>query len=422
MSRIQLIRRQPQGRGTGLVLVKISVACLTILSMGWLLYVPALMETSLSTQEITEAKQNIRYNKRGKEVMHAINAVKLEDLTDLTDDYIVGLKVRSSQAAVFKSTVQEASQGKQILIDELYRSGIHDMDLSTIQLLPTWNEVSRLYYQHSKETCQPIIFGLDKCRSFAKSKVRHKSFLATAGLSNTGTNALTYYMRANLRMAGNSLFDGVLVQVPWHKHWFVQQKYSHTIPYLSNVTVNNVFSIVTTRDPFTWAQSMCEQPYDVEWVATKKSEAPPRCPSITNVDGSIRIPKQTGDTTYENLFALWNAWYGAYMDSNMDCIIVRHEDLLYCPCTVLSAIQTCSGASWTTDEFVYVMDQAKWEHARLSGRKQSNRISGMIKHGHGRGRRIRHITREDLQHTGLNQTLLDLFGYHMPDILALKEK
>mmetsp|Transcript_19811 Transcript_19811/g.37566 ORF Transcript_19811/g.37566 Transcript_19811/m.37566 type:complete len:421 (-) Transcript_19811:199-1461(-) len=419
MARIQLTRRQGREVGRG-VSVKLFVTCFIVLALGWLFYAPALLQTHLDTHKVPEAKQYIRYNKRGREVMHAINAVKLEDLSDLTDEYLVGLKDRSSQSAP-KSTIQEASQGKQILLDELYRSGIHDMDVTAIRLLPTWNEVSELYYQHSKKTCEPIIFGLDKCKAFAKSRARDESFLATAGLYNTGTNALTYYMRANLRMAGNPLFDGVLVQVPWHKHWFVQQRDFHTIPYLSNISVSSVLPIVTTRDPFSWAQSMCDQPYDIEWVATQKSKAPPRCPSITNVDGSIRIPKQTGETVYENLFALWNAWYGAYLDSHMDFVMVRHEDLLYCPRKVLSAIQACSGASWTTHDFVYVMDQAKWEHARLSGRKQSNRVSGMIKHGYAEGRRIRHVTPDDVQHTRLNQSLLGLFGYHMPDISVLQE-
>ena len=415
-------------RGLGLV---------AALSLGWQCwYVTTVLLSSRDGKGSGEnidhslpssAMQYVRYNKRGKEVMHRIHTVRLDDLRDLTDDYLVQLKRSNNQTLV---SYQEASTGKHVLLQELHQSGISRMDLPTVQLLPTWSQVAQLYYQHAKpDTCEPIIFGMERCRAFATKHVTRQSFLATAGLYNTGTNALTYYLRANLRMKDNPLWDGILVQVPWHKHWFVHQRESHTIPYLSNVTLSTVLPIVTVRDPLSWAQSMCEQPYDVEWTQTGKV-APPQCPSLSQGDASVRLPKQKGETVYRDLFHLWNEWYSAYLEAaagdHLDFVIVRHEDLLYCPRQVLSKLQECSGASWKHKDgsFVYVMDQAKWEHARLSGRAQSNRVSAMIKHGHGQARRRRHLTQGDFRprldkKTGkyvsiINETLLNLFSYRLP--------
>lgn len=375
-------------------------------------------------------QQYVRYNKRGKEVMHRIDRVRLEDLRDLTDDYLLALTQQQQNQSFFTVDDESIKSARKVLLDELHRSGIRDMDAATMQLLPTWQEVSQLYYRHvspqgGSSSCEPIIYGLDKCRAFARRTPAQESFLATAGLYNTGTNALTYYLRANLQMSGNPLYDGVLVQVPWHKHWFVQQRHSHAIPYLSNISLSNVLPIVTIRDPLTWAQSMCDQPYDVEWTATGTSAAPPKCPSITNSshNATIRLPKQTTTTSFANLWALYNAWYEAYLNEpRLDFVMVRHEDLLYCPRQVVSAIQACSGAQWKNgndrhhENFVYVMDQAKWEHARESGRAQSNRVSAMIKHGHAQGRRIRHLTADDIRRAGINESLMQLFGYRLPKI------
>jgi hypothetical protein len=358
--------------------------------------------------------------------MHQIESVLLSDLKDLNDDYVLALLQHNRRHDSASLSFAKASQGKQILLDELHRSGIRQIDLATVQLLPTWDEVARLYYQHAPQnTCEPIIFGIEQCQAFAREHSTNEIFLATAGLYNTGTNALTYYLRANLHFPENPLWEGILVQVPWHKHFFIQKRTTHSIPYLSNITLSNVLPIVTIRDPLSWAQSMCEQPYDVEWTTTGKI-SPPRCPSLLNGDASVRIPKQTGSKLYRNLFTLWNEWYGSYLtaaaNEGLSFVMVRHEDLLYCPRQVLSRLHACSGARWTSqadDGFVYVMEQAKWEHSRISGHVQSNRISAMIKHGYEKGRRLRHLTVGELQNnaTGslaFNQTLMNLFGYHLP--------
>lgn len=431
MARLHLTSRHAQRRGSlrsiQVSLLRVSFGFLCLALLGWIVYYPRLLlsyeiSSLPAGKRDNQSQQYVRYNKRGKLVMHRIDRVRLEDLHDLTDDYL--LRLRNSRLPI---SFEQASKGKRILLDELYRSGVKDLDVESIQLLPTWQEVTKLYYPHLKDgeangnsaVCEPIIYGLDKCRAFAQRHTSARSFLATAGLYNTGTNALTYTLRANLRMAGNPLFDGILVQAPWHKHWFVSQRHSHVIPYLSNITLDNVLPVVTIRDPLSWAQSMCEQPYDVEWTDTSNNhKAPPQCPSILHNEASVYVPKQTGEKRYANLFDLWNTWYRAYLDSiDLDFVMVRHEDLIYCPRQVVSALQACSGAAWSTQDrgFVYVMDQAKWEHKRLSGKAQSNRVSAMIKHGHALGRRIRHISAEDISQIRLNETLMNMFGYQMPN-------
>lgn len=427
-------RRRIFGSSTPKISVsRIFVGLIGLLSLTWLLFYQRLLWSTMSStsQQQPVGQQYVRYNKRGKEVMHRIDRVRLDDLTDLTDDYLLTLKQRHGDND--PSSLSAMQAGKQVLLDELHRSGVRDLDEATIQLLPSWQEVAELYYPHtttalSNQTresgatyCQPIIYGLDKCRAFAERHATNESFLATAGFYNTGTNALTYTLRANLYMPGNAMFHGILAQVPWHKHWFISQRQSNSIPHLSNINLDRVLPIVTIRDPLSWAQSMCTQPYDVEWTATDKHKAPPKCPSLLG-SASVRITKQTGKTIYANLFDLWNAWYGAYLnaaqDDGLEFVMIRHEDLIYCPRQVVLALQACSGAAWTTSEdksFVYVMDQAKWEHARVLGKAQSNRVSAMIKHGHARGRRIRHLSTNDVSQMHLNQTLMRIFGYRLPD-------
>ena len=445
MAQIQLGQTQRGSKARPRIhLQSLLVTCLAVLVLAWLWYYPRLLMIQTFPNadfmnDISPAslsgQQYVRYNKRGKEVMHRIDRVRIEDLRDLTDDFLLELQRNQSSSAL--DNMQEASYGKEILLNELYRSGIKDMDIATVQLLPSWEEVSHLYYRDAP-TCQPIIYGLDQCRAFQRRHTSSsQSFLATAGLYNTGTNALTYYLRANLQIRDNPLFHGVLVQVPWHKHWFVDQRATHRIPYLANISLDDVLPIVTIRDPLSWAQSMCTQPYDVEWTETYDKSTrtitktpPPSCPSPHDETASIRIPKQTGDKTFSSLFALWNEWYSAYLDAaaaGLNFVMIRHEDLIFCPRQVLAAIQECSGASWISkDEFIYVVDQAKWEHARLSGKAQSNRISAMIKHGHARGRRIRNLHHRHHHHPttktdallslSLNQTLLELFGYQIHDV------
>jgi hypothetical protein len=376
-------------------------------------------------------QQFIRTNKRGREVMHRIDRLEAADFTDLTDDH---LQARRQQGA--NLTWEQATLGKGVILEALRRSGIQTIDVPIAHLLPTWQEVSDLYYRGAS-TCEPVVYGLDRCRRFARRVSDHQAYLATAGLYNTGTNALTYYMRANLHFSNRTARDSVLTQVPWHKHGFVDQRHSHRLEDTGTVSLEHILPVVAVRDPLSWAQSMCQQPYDVKWIGGENGpKTPPSsCPRLVTAHSTEVRLAGVPNRTWSSLLDLWNDWYSSYLNDvdDLDFVLVRHEDLLFCPDQVLEQLQACSGASWVHDRgedaneldaahqhgFVYVMDQAKWEHVREYG-PQSNRVSAMMKHGHP-WRRLRHLEGDDLQAAAavLNSTLLDLFHYQEPSSMAI---
>jgi hypothetical protein len=376
--------------------------------------------------------QFVRTNKRGREVMHRIDRLEAADFADLTDDHLQALRQQGANL-----TWEQATRGKRVILEALQRSGIQTIDVPTAHLLPTWQEVSDLYYRGAP-TCEPVVYGLDRCRRFAERVSVEQAYLATAGLYNTGTNALTYYMRANLRFPNRSARDSVLTQVPWHKHRFVDLRHNHRLEHMGNVSLDHILPVVAVRDPLSWAQSMCQQPYDVKWIGGEShpNTPPPSCPQLVTAHSAAVRLTGVPNRTWSSLLDLWNDWYSAYLYNvdDLDFVLVRHEDLLFCPDQVLAQLQACSGASWVHDRgddakeadasprhgFVYVMDQAKWEHVREYG-PQSNRVSAMIKHGHP-WRRVRHLRGVDLQAaaTVLNSTLLDIFHYQVPSLKFLQ--
>jgi hypothetical protein len=292
--------------------------------------------------------------------------------------------------------------------------------------LPTWSQVTKLYGNSDK----PVVYGLETCAAFRASVPADQAYLGTAGFFDTGTNALTYYMRANLVMPSHTTpghHDGILTQVPWDKHWFSRLRNNHTADNHEQYTKEHVLPIVTIRDPLSWMQSLCQQPYLVKWPHSTK-----HCPNLVSdptdelggselIDGEsnsipVSIPSMTGSKEWPSLAHLWNDYYRDYLHQTLDTprLMVRFEDLLFRPKQVLEIVKECAGASWKDGDehnFYYVVDRSKWEHVREHG-PQSNLISAMIKHGNP-VRRTRNMTEADLQYAAsvLDEELLRLFHY-----------
>jgi hypothetical protein len=228
-------------------------------------------------------------------------------------------------------------------------------------------------------------------------------------------------MRSNLQIVSNinTTTNAVLTQVPWDKHWLSSLRWNHSIPLYRNfsaaVTANAVLPIVTIRDPWSWMQTMCAQPYLVQYVDDERGKHKnTACP---NLHRAVHMPKMISGRTWPSLLHLWNDWYREYFYSELPFLMVRFEDLIWQPQEVVRAIQHCSGATAAAPNFVYVVDQSKWEHVRQYG-PQSNRITAMMKHGNPR-RRIRNWSARDVEMSKaiVDDELLGLFGYVAPTTL-----
>ena len=131
-------------------------------------------------------------------VHHTIKNVSFGFLTDLGRDM-----------ALADLTLEEASKGKEELIQLLKDTGIETLDAKTIQLLPTWKEIVDLYGDG------PVILGEEQsCERFQKTVPRSQASVAPAGSFNTGTNILASLLDANCVLPQNPK-GGVIWQVPW---------------------------------------------------------------------------------------------------------------------------------------------------------------------------------------------------------------
>jgi hypothetical protein len=365
------------------------------------------------------SKQYVRYNKRGtKLVMKTIHTVHRDDLKDLSDDIFAPWQGSSSTTS---------RHDKKEVLELLKEAGITEVDDETVALLPTWKEVTDLYGNMSAD--QPIYTaGLETCQRFRDSVSPENAFLGTAGMFNSGTNAMTYYLRANLKMDSvgarpKNHHDGILTQVPWDKHYFASLKHNHTAKHSEAYTKNHVLPIVVIRDPLTWMQSMCATPYMVQPLFRASGggdDARLSCPHLTTdtattTTHTVSMPTMT-ERTWSTLLHLWNDWYREYLHEYKEpFLMVRFEDLLFRPRTVLNVVRQCAGAVWAEeDAFTYIVDQSKWEHARFYG-PQSTMLSAMIKHGNA-ARRVKGMTEVDVQiaRNVLDKELMQIFGYQYP--------
>lgn len=76
----------------------------------------------------------------------------------------------------------------------LREAGFDDIDEETIETLPTWDEVTKLYGD------RPRIYGLDQCQQFRNHSDEGDHFVGTAGAFNSGTNLMSEYLIQNCEM------------------------------------------------------------------------------------------------------------------------------------------------------------------------------------------------------------------------------
>ena len=336
-----------------------------------------------------------------------------------------------------ENDLQRASRGKQELLNLLHATGITDMDVETVWMLPTWERVVELYGPHA------VVHGLDQCDTFRQSIPQPPPSLGIAGLFNTGTNVLATYLESNCHMnknnnssaslgAGGFVLDtGVHWQVPWGKHWPASVRNHRTTPSMRSVDAASVLPVVLVRDPYSWMQSMCRNPYSAHWHHTQR-----HCPNLVpnqddyqafaflrnnhHVPVRIQYGNKSDSVIYkwDSLAHLWSDWNRQYYDASFARLMVRFEDLLFRPKEVVERVCRCAGGTLRHNNhkhaFRYTVESAKFGPGH--GNTPTSLVGAMIRYGHGIHRKHNLTTQDRLAaRQTLDTELMHAFQYqHVP--------
>jgi hypothetical protein len=327
--------------------------------------------------------------------------ITLESLSDLDQELIHSIP---------NVTLEEASKGKELLLELLRDAGVKEIDTKVIQLLPTLQHVEELYGKG------PILEGLAQCESF---RSQGKS-LGIAGMFDSGTNLAANFLHNNCIMPLE-----IYWQVPWGKHVLAERRLDHDVFKLKKkeyVDPSTVLPVVLIRDPYFWMQSLCRHNYGAQWLHTNE-----HCPNLVpnEVDyktfnfpkGTIpvRIKYDFAVRKWDSLAHLWTDWYRQYyQDADYPRLFVRYEDLVFYPKQVTQQICECAGGTLLAQEdFIYEVESAKFGPGH--GEARTSWVSAMIRYGSAR-KRLEGLTTEDLRlaRNVLDMELMQAFSYQQP--------
>lgn len=255
-----------------------------------------------------------------------------------------------------------------------------------------------------------VIVGKDECVHFREKVPKKDRILGVAGLFNTGTNLLDTQMRKNIKLPHASLW-----QVPWGKHRMEEVKWNHTAAGMAKHDKDHVLPVVILRDPFAWLQSMCAHPYAAAW-----RHGPHHCPNLVPSDGDRQqykvLPHESFAVTikfdkqmvyhYTSLVHLWSEWYRQYLTADYPVLLIRFEDLVFQPVTVLREIADCVDGTLASE----IQYQVKSSKPHGSG---TDYIKALIKTADTE-LRARNLTADDAEfaRAHLDPDLMKLFHYN----------
>ena len=261
-------------------------------------------------------------------------------------------------------------------------------------VLPKWSEILELYGP-------PKILGLESCQSFRDTIAFKRRRIAPAGIFNSGTNLVGALISRNCDGGRNAW------QVSWGKHHPFGNRTNHFAGNIKAPHHENL-PVVSIRDPYTWMQSMCRQPYGAQYSFAKSScpnlvpypsdiEAHPRFAKMKYIPVTVKYDMRVGfRRKYESMGHLWNEWYGEYIEfenttttsnnnnnnnnnnggdpqqaettatmkpPSVPFLVVRMEDLVFHAKTVVPQLCSCVGASMKNDgQTMYVSAQQNRNH------------------------------------------------------------
>lgn len=84
-----------------------------------------------------------------------------------------------------------AANNKEPVLRILEEAGFSDLDVGTVQKLPTFQQVIDVW------GTDPIIYGLDSCQKYRDRVPEVRRMLGPAGMFSTGTNLVTHLLKQN---------------------------------------------------------------------------------------------------------------------------------------------------------------------------------------------------------------------------------
>jgi len=299
--------------------------------------------------------------------------------------------------------------------------------------LPKWSEILEEYGP-------PKILGLESCQVFRDKIKPNKRRISPAGIFNSGTNLLSHLLADNCDLKTPN-------QVPWGKHTPFSSHTNHTVSskYKRKIKVHPYYEtlpVVAIRDPYTWMESMCRQPYAASYEHTKlfcpniipypsDIEAHPRFQNMDYIP--VRVKYNVDNIIkYKSMPHLWNEWYGEYIEfestdqhdhqqsgntimkpSVFPLLVVRMEDLVFHAETVVPQLCECAGGTLKSEEVQHYANVANRNHGiDISGGIDTGLLRSVIKYGNITNRRAGYptfqlVAARDL----LDSRLMDLMGY-----------
>ncbi len=297
-------------------------------------------------------------------------------------------------------------------------------------LLPKWSAITAMYGP-------PKILGLETCPIFRNKTYPENRHVAPAGMFNTGTNLLSELIRDNCNFTDLKPKHRMRYQVPWGKHipFRYRGKHDTGLPKFNGMVHSDTLPVVAVRDPYTWMQSMCLQPYAAQYDHDKSKcpnivpyesdiEAHPRFAKMKYIPVNVKYDKEIR-IKYESMAHFWNEWYSDYirfendnktMVSPLDFpfIVVRMEDLIFHADTVIPIMCECGGGKLKDGGVKRVTKIANgYNHAvDTSTGEKSGLIRSVIKYGNTTRRR-KGYPQFQLQAARdvLDPRLMQVFGY-----------
>ena len=324
-----------------------------------------------------------------------------------------------------------ATAGKNRFL-QIFKEAKIKVDDESLQQLPTWSQVEALYGKGG-----PKILGLETCQAFRDSVPTESRLLGGAGLWNTGTNALREALIQNCKIFGPN--QTVEFQVPWGKHMPASvRETGHSAPQQAWIQLKNILPIVIVKDPLTWMQSMCKNPYRVSWFHTNNIHCPNLVPFTENEWKKSKNYTSTNDNpnlthsmtvtvkyppplyrtplTWPSLAHLWSEWNRDYYQvSHYPRLMIRYEDLLFRAPETIRQICDCAGGQIRPKhggKHAYHTESAKTQAGGHSS--STNLLSALIKYGNAQNRK-KGMTPEDLAFAmeALDPELMGLFQYSL---------
>jgi hypothetical protein len=305
-------------------------------------------------------------------------------------------------------TLDQVSIGREPILDLLKEAGVRDLSVGRIQTLPTWSQVVELY---GDET---IVLGADRCEEYRRKTPPSEAYVGVAGLFNTGTNLLEYHLRTNLRHPA-SIYH-YRWQVPWGKHRMATAKWNNTVADSIMDNKDYALPIVIVRDPLHFFQSMCKHPYAARW-----RHGDQHCPNLVPSDSDHANYKNLQETFgvtvkfdsnssvhFDSLAELWSSWYNEYLETDYPILIIRFEDLVFRPVSVMEKVAECMGGV-VNQPFSYRLQTSK---SHGSG---TDFVKAVVKTGDAVGR-TNNMTTADLEYARqhLDEGLMSRLRYRIP--------